>query len=157
MRGVYTLTFREQSFTAANGDYDFFEITPADDRPVELIGLLLAVKSEVGDAQDEMVSYGIVTDNATTGNGTATTPRPVDQRDGTVGFSAESVASTPASTGTAIEMMNDTFNVRAGLQLWLPEEYRVRVDQADVMACVRLWTALADDATISGTAWVREV
>jgi hypothetical protein len=128
MRGVYTLTFREQSFTAANGDYDFFEITPADDRPVELIGLLLAVKSEVGDAQDEMVSYGIVT-----------------------------VASTPASTGTAIEMMNDTFNVRAGLQLWLPEEYRVRVDQADVMACVRLWTALADDATISGTAWVREV
>jgi hypothetical protein len=43
------------------------------------------------------------------------------------------------------------------LQLWLPPEYRPKVDQADTMMCVRLFTALADDATFSGTAWVREL
>ena len=156
MRGPYTVTFREQSFTTANGDYDFFELTPADDRPIMLIGLVIAVKSELGDAQEEQISYGLVSDNATSGNGSSTTPRPVDSRDAAAGFTAESVASTPASTGTAIELMNDCFNVRSGLQLWLPDEYRFKVDQADTMLCVRLWTALADDATISGTAWVLE-
>jgi hypothetical protein len=156
MRGPYTVTFREQSFTTANADYDFFELTPADDRPIVLIGLLLAVKSEVGDAQEEQISYGLVSDNATTGNGTSATPRPTDSRDAAAGFTAETVASTPASAGTAVELMNDTFNVRSGLQLWLPDEYRIKIDQADVMLCVRLWTALADDATISGTAWVLE-
>jgi hypothetical protein len=156
-RGIYTVRFRAASFTTANGDYDFFELTPADDRPIELCGLLLSVKTEVGDAQEEMLDYGVVTDNATTGNGTSTTPNPLGSRDAAAGFTAETVASTPASTGTAIELVSDNFNVRAGLQLWLPEQYRPRVDQADVMMCVRLFTALADDATLSGTAWVREV
>lgn len=157
MRGVYTVAFREQAVTTALGDYDFFELTPADDRPIELIGLLIATKTEVGDAQEEHVSYGIVTDNATTGNGTTTTPRPLNPRDAAAGFTAETVASTPASTGTAIEVLSDTFNIRSGLQLWLPEEYRPCADQADVMICVRLFTALADDATFSGTAFVREL
>jgi hypothetical protein len=156
VRGPYTVTFREQSFATASGDYDFFELTPADDRPIMLIGLTIGVKSELQEAQEEQISYGIVRGNATTGNGTSATPRPVDSRDAAAGFTAETVASTPASAGTAIELMNDTFNVRSGLQLWLPEEYRFKIDQADTMLCVRLWTALADDATISGTAWVIE-
>lgn len=156
MRGVYTVSFREQAFTTALADYDFFELTPVDDRPIELIGLMIGVKSELGDAQEEQLSYQIVSDNATTGNGTNATPRPTDPRDGAAGFTAETVASTPASAGTPLELLNDTFNVRSGLQLWLPEEYRFKVDQADVMLCVRLFTALVDDATISGTVWVRE-
>jgi hypothetical protein len=157
MRGTYTVAFDRDSFTNANGDYDFFELTPADDRPIELVGLILAVKTEVGDAQDEMIDYTIVSDNATTGNGTSTTPRPIDSRDVAAGFTAEVVASTPASTGTALILLADTFNVRSGLQLWLPQDARFKIDQADTMLCVRLDTALADDATLSGTAFVREV
>lgn len=154
---MYTVAFQGQSFTTANGDYDFFELTPADDRPIELAGLFLSVKTEVGDAQEEMIDWLVVSDNATSGNGAATTPRPVDQRDTGAGFTAETVASTPASTGTAISLHADNFNVRVGLQLFWPQGYRFRVDQADVMLCVRLSTALADDATISGTAYVCEV
>lgn len=157
MRGVYTVRFRESSFTAANGDYDFFEFTPADDRPIELVALLIAIKSELGEAQEEQISYGVVTDNTTSGNGSSTTPNPVDPRDASAGFTAETVASTPASTGTAVELISDTFNVRSGLQLVLPELMRPKADQADTMMCVRLFTALADDATISGTAWLREL
>ena len=156
-RGVYTVSFDQQTIASASGDYDFFELTPADDRPIELVALLLSNKSEVGDAQEEMVAYAIVTDNATSGNGTSTTPRPLDQRDASAGFTAETVGSTPASTGSPITMIADTFNIRTGLQLILPKEMRPRIDQADTMLCVRLLTALADDATMSGTAWVKEL
>lgn len=156
-RGVYTVSFFGSSFTNANGDYDFFELTPVDDRPIEIVALFLSVKTEVGDAQDEMLDVTIVSDNATSGNGTLTTPRPLDPRDGAAGFTAEVVGSTTASTGTEILLHADTFNVRAGLQLILPEIMRPKVDQADVMLCVRLETALADDATLSGTVYVREL
>lgn len=158
-RGIYTVPFARQSFTNANGDYDFVEITPADDRPLELVAVFIGVKTEVGDAQAEMIDYSIVTDNATTGNGTTTTPRAIDSGEGDADavFTAETVASTPASSGTAVVLHNDTFNVQAGLQLVFPPEMRPVVRQGDTMLCVRLDTALADDATISGTVYVREI
>lgn len=157
-RGMYTVTFTAQSFTTANGDYDFVELTPADDRPIELCGWDISVKSEVGDTQEEFLDVTIVTDNATTGNGTSTTPRPLDPRDGAAGFTAEVVSSTPASTGTEILVYATNVPVRGGTGLVLiPEQFRPKVDQADVMMCVRLETALADDATLSGTFFVREL
>ena len=156
-RGLYTVSFAASSFTNANGDYDFFELTPVDDRPIEVVAIFIGNKSEVGDAQDEMVEWSIVTDNVTTGNGTSTTPRPLDPRDGAAGFTAEAVASTPASTGTEIFVHQDTFNIRTGLQLILPELMRPKVDQADVMLCIRMEQGLADDASIAGTVYVREL
>jgi len=156
-RGVYTVIFDQQSFASASGDYDFFELTPADDRPIELVALWISQKSEVGDAQDEQIAWSVVTDNASSGNGTSTTPRPLDSRDQAAGFTAETVGSTPASSGTAITLIADCFNVRAGLHEIFPENMRPKVDQGDTMMCVRLLTALADDITFSGTAWVREL
>jgi len=156
-RGVYTVSFERQSFTNANGDYDFFEITPVDDRPLEIVALSIDGYSELGDAQEEQVAWTIVTDNATTGNGTATTPRPLDPRDGAAGFTAEVVGATVASTGTEIQVVAGCFNIRAGLLHVFPEIMRPKVDQADVMLGVRMEAGLADDATISGTVWVREL
>jgi hypothetical protein len=156
-RGIYTVSFAASSFTNANGDYDFFELTPADDRPIEIVAVFIGNKSEIGDAQDEMVEWSIVTDNATTGNGTSTTPRPLDPRDGSAGFTAEVVGSTTASTGTEILVHSDTFNIRAGLQCVFPPEMRPKADQADTMICIRMEQGLADDASIAGTVYVREL
>lgn len=156
-RGVYTVSFAETSFTTANGDYDFFELTPADDRPIEIVAIFIGNKSEIGDAQEEFVSWSIVTDNATTGNGTSTTPRPLDPRDASAGFTAETVGSTVASTGTEIFQHQDTFNIRSGLAIIFPPEMRPKCDQADTMMCIRMETGLADDATVVGTVYVREL
>lgn len=156
-RGVYTVVFDQQTIAAASGDYDFFELTPADDKPIEIVAITLGNKSEAGDAQDEMVAYSIVRGNTTTGNGTSTTPRPLDPSDGAASFTAKVVSSTPASAGTAITPVADTFNIRAGLNTTLPELMRPKASQADGTMCVRLLTALADDATFSGTVWVREL
>lgn len=156
-RGVYTVAFDEQSFAAASGDYDFFELTPADDKPIEIVAVKLNNKSEVGDAQAEMIAFAIGRGNATSGNGTATTPRPLDPSDGAASFAAEVVASTPASTGTFIPLVYGTWHVASGLEELYPEIMRPKASQADTTLVIRMLTALADDATFSGTVWVREL
>jgi hypothetical protein len=155
-RGVYTVSFDQQSFTTANGDYDFFELDAAAEKPIEIVALRIDNKSEVGDAQEEMVAFSIVRGNTTSGNGTSTTPRALDPSDGAASFTAEVVASTPASVGTALTLVAGTFNIRAGLYEVYPPEMRPKTAGADLL-CVRLLTALADDATLSGTVWVREL
>lgn len=154
---IYTVSFAPTAFTNANGDYDFFELTPADDRPIKVLAVYIGNKTEVGDAQEEFVSWSVVTDNATTGNGTSTTPRPVDPRYAAAGFTAETVGSTPASTGTEIFLHQDTFNIRAGLQIVLPERMQWKCDQADTMLCIRMEAGLADDADVAGTVYVEEI
>lgn len=154
-RSVYTVAFDQQAFTTANADYDFFELDAGTDRPIEIVAIELANKSEIGDAQEEMVAYSIVRGNTTTGNGTVTTPRALDSAAGTPGFTAKTVSSTPASAGTPLTLVASTFNIRAGLQVIYPPEMRPQASGADLL-CIRLLTALADDATLSGTVWVHE-
>lgn len=156
-RGVYTVSFDQQSIAAASGDYDLFEIVPADDKAVEIVALSLGNKSEIGDAQDEMLAYSIVRGNTTSSNGTSTTPQLTDPSDPAASFTAEVVGSTPASAGTSVTLVADTFNVRAGLMLVLPPEMRPKVSQANTGLYVRLTAAVADDLTLSGTIWVREL
>jgi hypothetical protein len=156
-RGIYTVTFTEVTVTSAGGNTDLFEIVPADDRPLELVAVFLGQKSEAGDAADEMLTITVITDLTVSSNGTATTPRPLDPRDGAAGFTAEINGPTEANTGTAITMVADSFNVRGGLQWIFPEAMRPKVDQADTAMYVRLHSAAADDITMSGTAWVREL
>lgn len=155
-RGVYTVAFDQQTIAAASGDYDFFELDAAAEKPIEIVALELGNKSEIGDAQEEMVAYSIVRGNTTTGNGTSTTPRPLDPADGAASFVAETAGSSPASAGTALTLVASTFNIRAGLTVIYPEAMRPKTSGADLL-CVRLLTALADDATMSGTVWVREL
>lgn len=155
-RGVYTVSFDQQAVTAANADYDLFELAAASDKPIEIVALRIDNKSEIGDAQEEMVAYSIVRGNTSSGNGTATTPRPLDPSDGAAAFTAESVGSTPASAGTAVNLVVGAFNLRAGLYDVYPEAMRPKTS-GTALLCVRLLTALADDATLSGTVWVREL
>src|SRR6185295_3590676 len=104
-RGVYTVCFDQQTVASASGDYDFFELDAAAEKPIEIVGLEIGNKSEVGDAQEEMVAYAIVRGNTTTGNGTSTTARPLDASDGAASFTAKTVGSTPASAGTAVNLV----------------------------------------------------
>jgi hypothetical protein len=156
MRGVYTVSFDQQTIAAASGDYDLFEITAADDKPVELVALSLGNKSEVGDAQDEMLAYSVLRTTSTSGNGTSATPQATDPSDGAASFTAEVLATTPSTGGTETFLLRDTFNVRAGLMLVLPDIMRFKAPQATLLT-VRLTTAVADDLTLSGTLWLREV
>ncbi len=157
MGSIYTVEFEAAAIAALSGDYDLFEFTPADDRPIELVGLHLYVTSELGDAQDEWLRLRIIRGHTTSGGGTATTPRPVNPRAAAAGFTAETVGATIATLGTPINVWSGAMNVRAGFEMWFPDGCGPRADQADTTMVVRLMAAVADDVTMSGTAFVLEV
>lgn len=162
MRGVYTVSFFEQTIANASGDYTLFEIDPAADKPVEIVALFIGNKSEIGDAQEEMVSWSIDYMSGgtfTSSNGTSTTPVKLDPSDGSASGAYETVGSSIATTtGTTVRVHQDTFNIRTGLQLIFPPDMRPKCDGAANSAMlVTLRTALADDATVSGTMYIREL
>jgi hypothetical protein len=152
---VYTVEFEAVAVTA---QVDFFELTPADDKPVEIIGLFLSQSSDVGDAAEEILRYRVIRGHTSGGSGgAAPTPRPVDRSDAAAGFAAETNNTTIASSGTTVNLHSDTFNVRTGLQLWLPDGCEWSASQGDTTMVVRLMAAPADSLTMSGTLYVREL
>jgi hypothetical protein len=151
---TYTVEFEAVTVTA---QVDFFELTPADDKPVEILGIFLSQSSDTGDAQEEILRYRVIRGHTTSGSGgSAPTPRPLNRSDAAAGFAAETNNTTIASAGTTHNLHSDTFNVRTGLQLWLPEGCEWEATQADTTLVVRLMAAPADSLTMSGTLYVRE-
>ncbi len=151
---IYTVAFSAVAVTAA---VDLFEISPADDKPCEVIGMFLGQSSDVGDAAAEILAYTVIRGHTTSGSGgTATTPRPLNRSDATVGFAAETCNTTAATAGTTHILHADTFHVASGEKLWLPEGCEWELSQADTTLVVRLAAAPADSLTMSGTLYVRE-
>lgn len=144
--------------TAVTAQVDFFEITPADDRPISILGLFLSQSSDVGDAADEILRYRIIRGHTTSGSGgSAPSPRQVESSVVTgAGFTAEVLNTTIASAGTAINLHSGCFNVRVGEALWFPQGCQPGASQADTLLVVRLMAAPADSLTMSGTLYVAE-
>lgn len=151
----YAVNFTAVAVTAAQ---DFFELSPTDDKPIEIVGLFVGQYSDAGDAADELLPWSIVRGHTTSGSGgAAATPRPVRRSTGTAGFAAETNNTTIASAGTGVTIHSDAFNVRAGIGLWFPEGFEPDCGQGDTTIVVRLLTAPADSLTMQGTVYVREV
>lgn len=154
MGRFYAVTFEG---TAVTAQVDFFEITPADDKPVKIWGLFLSQSSDVGDAAEEILRVKIIRGHATSGSGgSAPTPAPLNPSDAAAGFGAETLNTTIASTGTAVDLFADAFNIRSGLQHWFPPEALPVANQANTSVVVRLMAAPADSLTMSGTLIVEE-
>lgn len=152
----YSLSFTQATIAAASGDYDLFEISPADDAKIELVGITLMSSSETGDAAEEILPIQVIRGHTTGGNGTATTPRPMDPADAAAACAAETIATTIASAGTPVTLHADGFNVRAGYQLWWPDGFGLQATQANTTIVVRSSATVADDLTLSGTLYFRE-
>lgn len=151
----YTVSFTEVATTVAT---DVFELTPADDKPIEIIGLFLSQSTDFGDAQDEVIPFSIIRGHTVSGSGgTAPTPRPVNPSDAASGFTAEANNTTAANTGTTVTLHSDAFNVRVGYQIWLPEGCEWGASQTNTTIIVRLTTAPVDSIDLSGTVYVREL
>jgi hypothetical protein len=153
---IYTVVFGAVSISAAQ---DAFEITPADDKPVELVGITFDQTGvgDVGDAAEELLRWTVIRGHTTSGSGgSAPTPRPTQRNDAAAGFAAEVNNTTIASVGTAVTLHEGAFNVRAGMIFWWPPGCEPSAGQGDTTIVVRL-PAPADAITISGTLYVREL
>lgn len=155
MARVYTVSFEAVAVTAAQ---DFFEITPADDHPVVLLGMTIDQSSDHGDTEEEMLRYKVIRGHATGGSGgSAPTPRPLDPGDAAAGFTAEVNNTTIASTGTAVDLVAGAFNIRSGLAIFWPPELTPVANQGNTTIVVRLMAAPTDSLTMSGTLWIAEL
>jgi hypothetical protein len=157
MSRMYTVVFDNVSVSAIQ---DFFELTPADDKPIELIGLMLSQTgvADIGDAAEEILPIKISRGFTASGSGgSAPTPSVIKVSDTAAGFTAEVNNTTVANTGTETILMVDNFNVRAGYMCWFPPGAEPSASQANTTMTIRLTRAPADAITLSGTAWVREV
>lgn len=157
---IYTVSFAG-TVTAAGADTDWLELTPADDKPCRLRGLLISQTSEVGDAAEEGLRFSIIRLPATvtSGNGTATTGQPCGDVDTAAGFAAETNGTTVATTsGTAVTLAEFGWNERASpYEMWFPDErFAPEVRQASALV-VRMQTTLADDMSACATFWIEEL
>lgn len=150
----YTVSFTAIAVTAA---VDIFEITPADDKPVSIIGMMWGQTSDPGDAQAEQIAFRVVRGHTTSGSGgTATTPQLLRGTDTAASFTAETNNTTAASAGTTIDLHSDVMNLQAGYQIWLPEGCEWRASQANTTLVIRLAAAPTDSITTHGTLYVCE-
>lgn len=153
---IYTVSFENVSVSAGQ---DFFEISPADDKPCEIVGLFLAQagNSDVGDAQEECLRFSVIRGHTTSGSGgSAPTARPVKRSDGAAGFAAEVNNTTIAASGTPVTLHSDSINVRSGYMNWWPPGTEPEASQGDTTIVVRLLAAPADAITLTGTLYVAE-
>lgn len=155
MPRVYTVEFEGVVVTAA---VDFFEITPATNKPINLLGLFLSQSSDLGDAAAEQLRYKIIRGHTTSGSGGATaTPATTEATAATVGFTAETCNTTIASAGTTVVLHSGAFNIAVGEQLWFPQGCQPGATQTNTTIVVRLMAAPVDSLTMSGTLYVAEV
>lgn len=155
MARVYTVEFENVAVAAAQ---DLFEIAPADDHPVVILGVFIDQNTDVGDAAEEMVRYRIIRGHSTGGSGgSAATPRPLDPGDAAAGFAAKVNNTTIAADGTAVNLHSGAFNIRAGLALWFPPESTPMANQGNSTIVVRLLANPADSLSMSGTLYVAEL
>lgn len=152
---MYTITDENRAATNANGDADLFELDAAADKPIELVGIRITILTELQEAQEEWLRCKIIRGHATTGNGTAVTPRPVSAVDSAAGFAAEVYGATIASAGTAIDLDAFGVPVRAGEYTIYPAGCSFWTSGADLLVC-RLMAGPVDDLNYSLTAWIAE-
>jgi hypothetical protein len=159
MGRIYSVSY-QGTITNAGGDTDLLELLPADDKPVKLRGLLLSQTSEVGDAAEEGLRISIMRLPATVtgGNGTATTPIPMDSADAAAGVAAECNGTTVATTsGSAVTLAELAWNIRnSPYEMWFPDDrFCPKVKQGEALV-VRQQTTAADDYSGCFTFWVEE-
>jgi hypothetical protein len=163
-RSVYSVEFTNKAATAAMADFDFFEIDPAAEKPIEIVGLFLGQETQEGDANEDWVRLAVLRFNGgtfTSGGEVSTTPRPLDANAGAASFAAEAFnanGGVATTTGSTFRLHSDTFNIRQGYQIILPPEMRWQCDSAANSALVvRCESTLDATTNFSGTLYVREL
>lgn len=155
MSRCYTVNLAPASITAA---IDLAAIKPADDIPVKIRAIRVWQTSDVGDAQDEVLTINVVRGNTTDGSGGAAgTMVKKDERDAAASFTSRVGDTTAASAGTPVTVYSSGWNVRAPFEVIFPDQVQPRCDQGQTNIVVRLGGAPADAITLGCSVDVEEI
>lgn len=146
MSRVYMAEILCAAHTAA---IDIFEILAGTNKPVALLGWELGYTSEVGDAEEEFITWELlrITGSPTSGSGGNTSAaQPVDPNDGADAATVESGNTTKLSGGTSSALAYFAVNVRVP-HLFMPvPEGRILIDQGTRLVLTEATTP-ADSVT----------
>lgn len=153
MERMYTVVVSAVASPAAA--FDLFEFTAGTNKPIQLRRLIITQTSEPT-TEEEQIRVSVIRGYTTSGSGgSAPTPVPLDGNDAAAGFTAETMNTTVASTGTALTAVEVAFNSRAGLDLPFAPDEGPRCLASERMV-VRV-AAPADAITFVATAHVAEL
>lgn len=161
---VYTVSYKG-TLAVAGTDSDLFELVPAAEKPICLLGLVLAQSTDFKDAEEEGLQIDILRVPATFtsgSGGSAVTPVPTDDLDVAASFAAECNNTTLASTSASLVTLESfAWNVRVvPMERWWAEEFtrfKVRRSAGNAQGLVvRCNTTPADNIDIAITAFVGE-
>lgn len=157
---VYAVTFAAGTIPATNA-LDLFELTPATNKPIALLGLTLdnvGVAADAGDAQEELLGLTVVRGYTASGSGgSAPTPAPLVFNDTAAAFTAETLNTTVANTGTAVTLAAFGWNVRVPCREFWPQELWPHASAANTTIVVRLAAGGVDTISANGTLYVAEL
>lgn len=152
---LYTVVF---SIVAVTAQQDLFAIVAASSKSLCVHGFELGQSTEFGDAQDEDLAILVKRGASTVGSGgSAPTPIPLELGQGAASFTARVNDTTPASSGTIVNLHATAWNVRSAPTTWLyPPELRPWCAVSERLV-VGLVSTPADSINMSGTMWVEEI
>ena len=151
MGRMYSATFEEVAATAAQ---DLFEINAPADSVVLVHGVVISQSSDAGDSESEQLNVLVHLGSTSGSGGSSVTASPLNLGDAAFGGTIEANNTSQSTEGTFIHA--ESFNVMAGLQIWLPPECRWAISPSDRLI-IELQTTPADSLTISGTVYLEEI
>lgn len=155
MGRMYVVDIAPAAITVAA---DVIELTPADDKRIIVHGYEIVQTTELGDAAEEIIGLFWIRGHTVSGSGgSAPTPRPLNPTDAAAAFTAETLNTTPANTGTTVQLQRHGWNVRIPTQVIYTPETRPHGSQAETTLILRMAAAPADSTTISGYVLVEEL
>jgi hypothetical protein len=149
---VYTGVFGPATVTAS---VDLFEITSPADAITIVHGLELSQSSEIGDAQEEMLTLSFRRGNTTAGTGATVATNPIETGSSAYGGVVRANGG-KATAGTPQVIRVDNWNVRMPY-LWLPTPEMRPILGPNVRLAVELVSTPADAITMWGTLWFEEL
>ncbi len=153
---IYSSIFDGVAITVAQ---DLFELTPGASAVIELLSVHLSQETEIGDAEEEMLTISIEGHSGaiTSGSG-GSTPAvvPTHLGDAASVTVVEANNTTEITNGTKVTHAIYNWNIRVPLDIiWIPET-RIWVSPTDALT-VTLLTIPTDSITLGGTIYFREV
>jgi len=155
--GIYSAPMDALAFTTAT---DVFEITPAADRPIIIMGFRLCQTTDLGDAQEEVLRIGYYEDVTAGSTGTSLTEVPYTNEAGSATVSAAVVSNrgTASTGGTLKDIIG--WNIRVPLEYFPIPELRLKASNLAAegpVSSFRLLSAPTDSITVSGCLYWLEV
>lgn len=143
------------SVAAHTAQVDYFELLAASGKPLVLHGFELGQSTEIGDAQEEMLSLVLkrVTGAPTSGSGGgSSTFRPTVPNDAGVGATLETGNTTKLTGGTSIDLVRISWNVRSNYLFLPPPEGRIVLDAGTYLVLEEVTTPA--DSVTGPVGWV---